>query len=145
MSDDPYNDCLQALMTAVRTLDAYFKKAHQVGTNHEEVASRGGEYWFICTPGAFPNTRLDGRDKIYQWQTTCDLYVRYTTEKESVPKLIAVRGAVVKLLHAPRVLKNLNVKSVTVTGNNLVQDIPGDNPNFIIQPLIVTIEQIVAS
>ena len=144
MSDDPYNDCLQAMMAAVRTLTDFFPKDYQVSTNHDEK-SRGGDYWFICTPGAFPSTRLDGRDKTFQWQTTCDLYVRYTTEEESVQKLIAVRGAIIKKLHAPRALRNLNINNVTVSGNNLQQDMPGDNPNYIIQPLIVTIEQIVTS
>lgn len=144
MSDDPYGDCLNAMMVAVRTLTDLFPKANRVSLDHGAVEI-GGDYWFICTPSAFPSRRLDGREKIVQWQTECDLYVRYKTEKDSVPKLLIARAKVKALLEKPRVLKNLNVNSVTVSGNRLVQDVAGENFNFLIQPLIVTIEQIVAS
>ena len=145
---DSYADCLAALMTAARTLTPYLTKlpnGKQVSFNHSDV-TLGADYWFFCTPGAFPNTRLDGRDKIYQWQTDCDLYMRYVTEKESIPKFVAFRGAVITLLHTPRLLKNIGVLRTSVVSNNkLQQDIPGLSPNFLIQGLTVTIEQIVSN
>lgn len=142
---DPYTDCVNALMTAIRTLTTYFPKEYQVSFNHSDL-TRGANTWFFCTPSAFPNTRLDGRDKIYQWQTDCDLYLRYVTEAESIPKFMEVRGAIVSLLHTPRVLKNIGVIKVSVaTSNKLQQDIAGTNPNFLIQAMVVTIEQIVSN
>jgi len=141
---DPYLQCVTALMTAVRTLTTYFPKDYQVSFNHNDV-NKGADNWFFCTPGAFPNTRLDGRQKIYQWQTDCDIYMRYATEEESIPKFIELRGAIVSLLHRPRVLKNIGVIRVSVaTTNKLQQDISGPNPNFLIQAMVVTIEQIVS-
>jgi len=142
---EPYTAAVGALMTAVRTLTTYFPNAWQVSYNHSDV-TRGAEYFFFCTPSAFPNTRLDGREKLYQWQTDVDIYMRYITEAESIPKFIAFRGAIITLLHTPRVLKNVNVTRVTVVSSNkLQQDIPGRNPNFLIQALTVTTEQIVSS
>ena len=140
---DPYTDCLDALMTAIRTLTTYFPNPRQVSFNHSDI-TYGANNWFFCTPGAFPSTRLDGRQKIYQWQTDCDLYMRYNTEAESIPKFMQLRGAVITLLHTPRVLKDVGVNKVTVaTTNRLQQDIPGLSPNFLIQAMGVTIEQIV--
>lgn len=143
MSDNHYDDVLQALMTKVRTFIGYFPKPIYVSTSHEDVG-RGNDYWFICTPGPFSKRRLDGQDVIYQWQTDCDLFVRYRTEKDSIPKLITARDAIISGLHAPRAIKNLGITNITVTGERLKQDVPPPAiPNFIIQPLLVTIEQIV--
>lgn len=143
--NDPYTKCLTALMTAVRTLTTYFPEAHQVSLNHSDV-NLGGDNWFFCTPGAIPSSRLDGRDRIYQWQTDCDLYIRFSTEEESIPKLILARGALISLLHRPRLLKNIGVTRVSVvTASKLQQDNPGTNPNFLIQPMVVTIDQIVTN
>lgn len=143
MSDNPYQDVLEALMDKIRTLTEYFPKDVYVSTNYDNL-SRGHSFWVFCTPGPFPKSRLDGQDVIYSWQTDLDLFVRYKTQEESIQKLIDVRGAILKTLHAPRAIKNLNVKSITVSGEKLKQDVPPPaKPNFIIQPLLVTIEQIV--
>lgn len=143
MTDNHYQDVLDALMEKIRTFSTYFPKSVYVSMNHEDVG-RGNDYWFICTPSAFPKSRLDGQDVIYQWQTDCNLFVRYKTEKDSIPKLIAVRSTIINGLHAPRAIKDLGIKSITVTGDKLKQDVPPPAvPNFIIQPLLITIEQIV--
>src|SRR3990172_10790837 len=94
---DAYAQCLTALMDAVRTLTVYFPNERQVSFD-PTARTLGADYWFFCTPGAFPNTRMDGRAKIYQWQTRCRLDVRYSTEAESVLKFIEVRGALQELL-----------------------------------------------
>lgn len=143
MSDNKNLDAFEAMLSAVRTLEQYFPKAVNVSSSYSNI-KRGSGYWFIATPGAFPNTRLDSRDVVYQWQNDCDLFVRYKTEAESIGKLIEVRWAIIKLLHTPRLLRNVNVTKVTVTGDRIKQDtMPPAQPNFIIQPLLVTIEQIV--
>lgn len=145
MSDGTYAECIEALMTALRTLTTYFPKDYQVSFNRADI-NRGAEYWFFVAPAGFPNTRLDGRDRIYQRQTLCDLCVRYKTDAESYPKLIAVLDDIDKLLRKPRVLKNINViRPVLLSANgNVRQDVPGNSPNFLVQPLTVTIEQIVS-
>ena len=144
MSDDPYNDFLTAFMIALRTLTAFFPKSNRVGIDHG-VVETGGDYWFICTPGAFPSSRESGRSRIYQWQTECDFYIRYKSEKDSMPKLIASRGALIAFITRPRLVKDVGlIKPLSVSGGRLVQDVTGDNPNFLIQPLIVTAEQSVA-
>lgn len=143
MTDNHYQDVLDGLMEKLRTFTEYFKKPIYVSNNHEDVG-RGSDYWFICTPGAFSFRRLDSRDAIYTWGTIGDLFVRYKTESESIPKLIAVRGAIVQGLHAPRAIKNLNIISIVVTGDRIKQNVPPPaKPNFIICPLNINIEQIV--
>lgn len=143
MSDDPYKDCLDALMAKMRALE-FFNKPHYVSMNHEDVG-RGNDYWLILTPGAFPKSRLDSRDVIYNWQTDADLFVRYKTEKESIPKLMEVRMVILKTLHAPRALRNVNVTNVTVSSNDRIKQdkAPPAKPNFLIQSLVISIEQIV--
>src|SRR4030095_11059876 len=120
MTDDPYKDCLDALMIKLRTLTTYVSKPGHVSLNHDDV-SIGHDYWIFLTPGAFPKSRLDSRDVIYQWQTIADLFVRYKTEKESIPKLITCRMDIIQLLHAPRALKNVNVTNVTVSSNDTIK------------------------
>lgn len=140
MTTPRYSEAITALMTAVRTLTAYFPNSYQVSFNHADV-NRGGEYWFFCTPGAFTKTRHDNGDKLTAWQTNAELWVRYTTEAESAAKLIAARDAIDALLDTPGLLRSANVLKTVATGGNLQQDIAGKQPNFIIQPLLLTIEQ----
>jgi len=143
MSDNHYQDILDAQMTKLRTLTDFMPKPRYVTDKRSDIG-RGNDYWIYCVPGAVTRSRLDGHDIIYAWQTELNLFVRYKTEEESTPKLVEFRGAVLSLLHAPRSIKNLNVISVLVTGDKLKQDTPPPaKPNFIIYPLISTIEQIV--
>jgi len=145
MSDGTAAECIAALMTAIRTLSTYFPKEYQVSFNRADI-NRGADYWFFVAPAGFPSTRLAGRDRIYQRQALCDLCVRYKTDVESYPKLIAVLDDIDILLRKPRVLKNINVNHVLLSANgNLRQDVPGNSPNFLVQPLTVTIEQIVST
>lgn len=139
---DPYTDVVAALMTAIRTLSTYFSKAHQVTFNYDRL-NIGEEYWLFVTPDAIPSARLDGRDRIYQWQTDCDLYVRYKTTEISIPKYMAVRGALITLLHKPRALKNVNVLKVEVTTNSKL--LQSKDANWLIQPFLVRIDQIVSN
>ena len=135
-----YNEAITALMTAVRTLTAYFPNSYQVSFNHADI-NRGKDYWFICMPGAFTKVRHDNGDKITAWQTNAQLWVRYTTEAESMAKLIAARDAIDDLLDTPGLLRNANVLRTVASGGALQQDVAGKQFNFLIQPLLLTIEQ----
>jgi hypothetical protein len=142
-STDPYTQCVEAMMTALRTLTTYFPKAYQVSFDPYNI-TRGADYWFWVSPFVGSSeTRLASRTKLMQWATNCQLDVRYTTEADSAMKIITARGAITTLLNTPRLLKNINVNRVIVVPNGKpLQDIPG-TPNFLIQALTVTIEQIV--
>ena len=141
---DPYTQAINAMMTALRTLTDYFPEEYQVSFDPYDLG-RGADYWFFVSAFASsPATRLSGTQKIYQWQTPCQLDVRYTTEAESAGLLLTARGAIIAFLHRPRVLRDVNVNRVIVTPDSKpLQNVPGDNPNFLIQAMTVTIEQIV--
>ena len=140
-SSDPYSKALKSMLTAVSTLTVFFETNEQIALPSNPFT--GADYWFFAIPGTFPGFRLNGTQKIQQWQTDCELWVRFVTELESVPLLIEARGAVKATLESPHALKNVNVNNVTVTGGKLQQDVNGNTPNFIIQPLTITIDQIV--
>jgi hypothetical protein len=78
----------------------------------------------------------------FNWTVIFDLYVRYSTRKESLPRFKAARSALINLL-GPASLNSTNNISRTVLSANggLQQDIPGDNPNFIIQTFQAVITQ----
>jgi hypothetical protein len=142
---DPYINVLNALMAAVRTLTDYFPKDYQVTTDKPDI-TRGADYWFICNPGAFSDVRLEAHDSIVTWQTRCELAVRYTIYSQRMLDFLAVRGAVRAKLKEPRALPNIRLRPpVLVAGEDLRQDIAGPTPNFIVQPLLVTINQIVSN
>lgn len=139
---DHYGLCEAALMTKIRTLTAYFPKGWQV-SDDDSVLNRGADYFFITLPSSFPSVRVDGKSKAVVWNVVCDLYVRFKSRKESLPKFKAVRAAIFELLHSdPMLSKTPGVSGVLVSaGGELQQDLPGDNPNFIIQTLTVSISQ----
>ena len=144
-SSDPYTQCIEALMTALRVLTDLFPKELQVSFDPYNI-TRGADYWFFVSPfGTNQNSRYSASQKLYQWSTPCELDVRFKAEAESGNKLIAARGEIVKLLQTPRLLKNINVNRVSVVPNGKpLQDTPANmQPNFLIQQMSVTIEQIV--
>jgi hypothetical protein len=138
---DQYSVCEGALMTKIRTLTAFFPRDFQV-SDDDSVLNRGADYFAIFQPDAFPQTRADGRDVFFNWTVIFDLYVRYSTRKESLPRFKAARSALINLL-GPASLNSTNNISRTVLSANggLQQDIPGDNPNFIIQTFQAVITQ----
>ena len=138
---DFYSQCETALMTKLRTLSALFPKDWQV-SDDDSVLNRGAEYFVIVQPDALPSTRADGRDLTYNWVVILDLYVRYHTRAESLARFKAARSAVINLLTPNSLNDTSNISRTVVTASGgLQQDIPGDNPNFIIQTLTATITQ----
>jgi len=139
---DHYGQCEAALMTKVRTLTDFFPKEWQV-SDDESVINRGADYFFITLPSSFPAARADGKSKAVVWNVVCDLYVRFNSKREALTRFKAVRSALFNLLHSdPMLNKTPGVSNVLMSaGGELQQDLPGDNPNFIIQTLTVAISQ----
>ncbi len=138
---DHYSVCETALMNKIRTLTEFFPRDFQV-SDDDSVINRGADYFAIFQPDAFPQTRADGREVFFNWVVIFDLYVRYSTRKESLPKFKAIRSALINLIK-PTALNGTNNISRTVLSANggLQQDIPGDSPNFIIQTFSAVITQ----
>jgi hypothetical protein len=141
MTTDYYDQCETALMTRLRTLTNLFPKDYQVSTD-DSVLNRGGDVFAIFQPDAFPQTRVDGRDVSYNWVVIFDLYVRYKSRAESLARFKAARAAIVELLSPFALNGTSNIsRCVLAASGSLQQDLPGDNPNFIIQTLTATITQ----
>jgi hypothetical protein len=140
---DQYGLCEAALMAKVRTLTEFFKESWQVSDDVTEI-QRGADHFFIVLPDAFPNTRTDGRSLTYNWVVLADVYVRYSTAHESLQKFKALRSALINLLTPISLNQAKNVSRTVLSANGpLQQDIVGDNPNFLIQTISVTITQVV--
>jgi hypothetical protein len=138
---DQYAVVEGAVMTKLRTLTALFPKASQVTDNDAEL-NTGADYWAIFQPGAFPNTRVDGHTVDVNWQIIFDLYVRYKTRKESLPKFKAARSEVFNLLHPASINSTAGVSKLILSASGgLQQDAPGDNPNFLIQTFSCIVTQ----
>lgn len=141
MTTDYYGQCETALMNKFRTLTEIFPREFQVATK-VSVLNRGADNFAIFLPDAIPATRVDGRDVSYNWVVIFDLYVRYKSEETALDRFKAVRAEIIALI-SPYCLNDTSNISRTVLAANggLQQDIPGDNPNFIIQTFSATITQ----
>lgn len=138
---DYYTQCETALMTKVRTLTAYFPRDFQV-SDDDSVLNRGADYFAIFQPDAFPATRVDGLAVTYNWVVVFDLYVRYKSRRESLTAFKAARSAMINLITPNCLNDTSNIsRCVLAASGGLQQDIPGDNPNFIIQTFSATITQ----
>lgn len=137
--DDLYITFFNQLMDAIRTLTDYFPQAYQVTTSLPDV-SRGADYWFVVSPDAFSDIRLDAHDSIATFTTECELVVRFAEYSSRTTKFMTARGAIRKLLKAPHTFQNVRLKPpITVTGGKLRQDTQaGIVPNFIVQPITIT-------
>lgn len=134
-----------AIMTAARTLTDLFPKPEKVTLNKSDV-SVGAEYWLIVTPGGFTPVRLDSGDKIITWRTRLELAVSFKEYNSRTVKFILASEALRTCLENPFALKNIRIAPpVIVAGDDLTQDIPGQSPNWIVQPYIVTVSTFVRS
>jgi|WetSurMetagenome_2_1015567.scaffolds.fasta_scaffold146412_2 hypothetical protein len=140
---DYYGLCQEGVMNLLRSL-TYFqaKPTVQVSTNRNNI-NTGAEYWAVFLPNTFSSSKIDVHNKRYEWITVFDLYVRYKTAAESVGKFMEVRSSIINWLDVHPTLNGvLGVENVSLnTRSVLLQDTPGDNPNFMIQTLAVTIAQ----
>lgn len=131
-------------MTRLRTLTTLFPDPNQVSDNDAILNSGKGDYYAIFQPGAFPFTRADGTESLFNWEIIFDFYVRYKTRKESLPKFKAARTQIIHDALFRTCLRKIvkGVENVIPSASGgLQQDIPGDNPNFIIQTISVIVTQ----
>lgn len=138
---DYYSQCEGALMARLRTLTEFFPRDFQV-SDDDSVLNRGADTFAIFQPDAFPATRADGREVFFNWVVIFDLYVRYKSRAESLAKFKAARSALINLITPTSLNGTSNIsRTLLSAGGGLQQDIPGDNPNFIIQTFSATITQ----
>lgn len=147
---DFYQQCEDALVVRLRTLNPSFFKDNKQVSDDDSVLSEGAEYWIVYRPGAFPinDTLLSQKIMDVNWNVTVDLYVRYKTYKESWGKFRKFRAALFFLLHQDQHLGGtVNVHRVTLSSNEAAQYFRFANtseearPNFIIQTCNIVIRQ----
>lgn len=129
-------------MTKLRTLSSLFPKSYQVSTDLEDL-KRGGKYFAIFFPSTFQTSRVDGHDKVIAWAVNFDLYVRYSTHNEALALFKTGRSEIFNLLNSdPALNKTPGVFNVNLSATSeVLQDLPGDNPNFIIQTFNAAVSQ----
>jgi len=143
---DFYSECETGLVTLLRSLTTYFVHDWQV-SDDDSVIMRGGEYFAIVRPGAFPYTRQTERLSIVNWTVVMDICVRYVEYKASWNKFKAFRSAIFNLLmEYPTLNGTAGVISADLTGSEQAQylkfsDAPDAKPNFIIQTVRAVIAQ----
>lgn len=152
---DPYSECENAVKAIMLELTDFFKYTWSVSNNDTNIA-RGGDYFAILRPGAFPlfQQTNTGKIKDYDWNIVFDLYVRYTEYEESWNRFKAVRAAVLYTLDNNPTLackveplkSATNVWGVTLSSEENAQyfTLEGSEearPNFIIQTMQVTVRQ----
>ncbi len=134
-----------AIIAAAQTLTDIFPDKDQVTFNRNNISS-GADTWLIVTPGGFSGSRLDSGEKIIAWRYKCELAFRFAEYNSRTEDFIKACEAVRAALETPYALKDIRINPpVQVTGEDLTQDIPGLQPNWIVQPLTVTVNTFVTS
>jgi len=139
---DHYGLCEAAAMEKLRSLSEYFSNPKQVSTDIGDL-KKGFRYFAHFIPSTFATSRVDGHDKEIVWNIIFDLHVRYSTQAESVPLFKAIRAEVIDLYNSdPWLNKTPGVSRVAISAaSELLQDLPGNNPNFIIQTMGLAVSQ----
>lgn len=152
---DPYGECENAVKELMLEITDFFRYPWSVSNNDTNIA-RGGDYFVVLRPGAFPLFQQSNTGKIkdYDWNIVFDLYVRYTEYEESWKKFKAVRAAVIYVLDNNPILlctvkPDASAKNVWGTGvasdeNAQYFTLEGSEearPNFIIQTMSVIVRQ----
>src|SRR5829696_1856719 len=118
-TQDQYSICEAGAMTLIRTLPQ-FNREFQV-SDDDSVLNRGADYFAIFQPEGFPNIRANGKQAHYSWLMTFDLYVRYSSRKESLPRFKAVRAALIKLFHPLSLNHIRGVEDTTLSASGGLQ------------------------
>lgn len=137
---DYYSIVESAVMEKLRSLDI-FPHSWQVS---DDLASlrRGADYFAIFFPSTFQTARVDGKEKAVVWAVLFDFYVRYTTQNESVTRFKSGRAELFVLNKDRMLNRTVGVFDVNLSATSeVLQDIAGDNPNFIIQTFTVAVSQ----
>ena len=129
-----------AVMAKLRGLEL-FENSWQVSTDLADLR-RGADYFAIFLPSTFTTSRVDGKEKVVIWACLFDFYVRYKTQKESLARFKAGRAELFSLNKDPMLSRTVGVFDVNLSATSeVLQDIAGDNPNFIIQTFNAAISQ----
>lgn len=137
---DYYSMVEAAVMAKLRTL-SIFSKDWQVSDDVTNI-QKGAKYFAIFFPSTFTPTRADGLEKDYLWSVVFDLYVRYSTHKESLALFKAARAELFILNKDRNLNRTQGVFNVNLLATSeVLQDVPGDNPNFIIQTFNAAVSQ----
>lgn len=137
---DYYGIVESAVMAKLRTLDI-FPHDWQVSDDLSNLR-KGAKYFAIVLPSTFQSERASGTEKDIVWSVLFDFYSRYTTQRESLALFKAGRKELF-LLNKDRMLnRTVGVSNVNLSATSeVLQDIAGDNPNFIIQTFNVAVSQ----
>lgn len=140
---DYYELCIEGLKQTMQQLPYFSDKTFKVSDN-PNVVNKGADYWAIFSPAStFSSSKLDPHNRRFVWVVVFDLYVRYKTAEEAPAKFRAVRSAIINWIGVHPTLQGVRgVEDVQLsTRSELLQDTPGDNPNFLIQSLAASIAQ----
>lgn len=137
-----YIQCKDAFISRGRKLTGLFDRDYQVSDDEQNIR-KGKDYFIVTIPSTFSSVPADAHSKYMTWVILFDLYVRFTTKRESTRKFELARDAVIEHYHSdPLLEKTPGVDSVLINAaGEVLQDVPGDNPNWIIQTLSASIRQ----
>lgn len=139
-----YIQCKNGFIARGRKLTSLFPETKPLAvSDDEENVKRGGDYFIVTLPSTFTGVPADAHSKYMTWIILFDLYVRFKTKAESTRKFEIARDLVIEHFHSdPWLEKTIGVDGVTISAaGEVLQDIAGDNPNFIIQTLSASIRQ----
>lgn len=150
---DPYVAVETALATCLKSLDTFFPgdKKRDAGwqvSDDDTVISLGGDFFAIYRPGAFTVTKIARGIYDYDWEVDLDLFVRYTSYKESWTKLKSYRASLVELLSTHQTLNGtIGTHGVSLSSPErpayfrFTDTSVSAKPNYLIQPTRVVIRQ----
>lgn len=136
-----YVQCKDAFISRGRKLDL-FEKPWQVSDDEENI-KKGKDYFIVTLPSTFSGTSPDAHSKDMTWVVLFDFYCRFQTKAGSTRKFELARDRIIEHYHSdPWLEKTPGVSNVTINAvGEVLQDIAGDNPNFIIQTMSASIRQ----
>lgn len=141
---DYYELCQEGVMTLLRSLEMFQQvdPLKQVTINRNNL-NKGANTWAVFTPSSYTSSKIDAHNKRYSWTMLMDLYIRYKTAEEAPTRFTLARKQILNLLDVHPTLNGVRgVESVShASRSDLLQDVPGDNPNFVIQTIAVTVIQ----
>lgn len=138
---DWYGLCEAGEIALLQSITSLFPKDEQVTDNDAVLNTGKGEYYAILRPSIFPAARVNGTQNDVNWNILVDFYVRYQNYAEFLPKFKAARSLIFNA-HSPFCLNKIKGVSRTIlSGGEFIQDMQGDNPNFVGQTFTVTVTQ----
>lgn len=130
-----------SVMAKLRTISSLFPHSWQVSDDESNIR-KGADYFAIFFPSTFTSSRANGVERFVVWACPFDLYVRFTTKRESLSRFKAARAELFLLMNSKTLEGAPGVFDVSLNATSeVLQDIAGDNPNFIIQTFNAAVSQ----